>query len=156
MEVIAQRNIGVALIGAALLLAACGSAPIRTGLGAPPGAFHAHHDARYSDVLTGDRGTVDGYILSVPAQPLAAVEALVKRDLPGDAAIGPARRVVGIEGTTCDIVHFSSAALGKLLGGKRGTDVMAVFQTQAAVTLDTARISHAVVISGNENRPEQC
>lgn len=126
------------------------------GLGAPLGIWQQRHSAGYADVLTDAQGRVESYVLTMSDRTLAKAVTRVRADLPPDATSGPPQLVEGIEGTKCVLVDFTSPTLGRALGGRRGAEVLAVFQTQAAITLDQRRISHAVVISGNEQRPRQC
>lgn len=136
-----------------LVLAGCASSPDLRGLGASATAWRAHHGADYIDVLTDPQGRVAGYVVTMTPRSLASAVELVRADLPADAKAGPAELVEGIEGTKCEIVDFSSAKLRSMLGSDT---VTAVFQTSAAITMDTTQISHAVVASAVEGLPRQC
>jgi len=133
------------------------SGPQLTGMGATLTTWKAHHGADYSDVVTDPSGHVDSFIVTMSAQSLTMAEAQIKRDLPADSTSGPARRSVGIEGTQCEIVDFTSATLGKVFGAGGGTDqVLAVFAAQNPNLMDTTQIVHAVVVSGSKHLPEEC
>jgi hypothetical protein len=154
---------GIAVV--AVLLVGC-SKPDVTGLGAPKSSWGAHHSAQpatgaqpppgYSSVVTDHAGRVEGYQLTVTPRPLAEVQRLVRADLPADARASAARGMVGVEGTMCEIVDFTSPALGRILGGPLGSDVMVVFQAEDPNKMDLNRIVTAVVVSGNEALPHQC
>jgi hypothetical protein len=141
------------------VLAGCGGSGTPdppTGLGATRDAWAAHHGAGYSSVLTDAAGHVEGYLLTMGARSLDQAEALVRRDLPADATTSTARLTSSTESARCEIVEFTSPTLGRLLGGGHGDQVMAAFQSENATILDTARITRAVVVSGNEGLPRQC
>jgi hypothetical protein len=143
-----------AVIATVTLLAACASTPPKaTGLGATAAAWHAHHGAAYSNVLTNEDGRVSGYSMTMSPRSLVDAEALVRRDLPVDATAGAPVLTVGDEATKCEIVEFTAPSLAGPLGNDR---VMAVFSTSAAVTMDTNAIDHAVVVSGAEHYPRAC
>ncbi len=143
----------VVLIGL-LTLAACGaSTPTATGLGAAKADWSAHHADGYTDVLVDEHDRVTGFNVTMSPRSLADAEALIRRELPADATAGPAVLAVGVEGTKCEIVDFTSPALGKTLGSDQ---VMAVFSTAAAVVMDTTKITHVVVVSGVEHYPHEC
>ena len=127
-----------------------------TGLGATLTTWTAHHGADYSDVVTDRAGHVDSFIVTMSAQSLTMAQAQIERDLPADAAAGPARRSVGIEGTQCEIVDFTSPTLGKVFTGDGGDRVLAVFAAQNPNLMDTTQIVHAVVVSGSKHLPEEC
>jgi hypothetical protein len=130
--------------------------PHLTGLGATLTTWKADHGADYSDVVTDPAGHVDSFIVTMKAQSLTSARAQIKRDLPADATAGPARRSVGIEGTQCEIVDFTSPTLGKVFGGDGGDRVLAVFAAQNPNLMDTTQIVHAVVVSGSKHLPEEC
>ena len=140
---------------------ATGSTPYVTGLGSTLAVWNAHHSAAGATVLTDPRGRVDGYVLFVPPEPLADAIARVRADLPPDATAGAPEPAEGVEGTKCEIVEFRSETLGRLLGndgdGNGDSDkVMAVFETAAATTMDTASIAQITVVSGHAQLPRRC
>ena len=174
-----SRTCGTALVAAAMSTAlvasgcaspsgrahrapsATGSTPYVTGLGSTLAVWNAHHSAAGATVLTDQRGRVDGYVLFVPPEPLADAIARVRADLPPDATAGAPEPAEGVEGTKCEIVEFRSEALGRLLGndgdGSGDSDtVMAVFETAAATTMDTASIAQITVVSGHAQLPRRC
>jgi len=156
-----------------LVPAACTSSPARTaapaaspqappastsalstpesGLGAPARGWPP--PAGVSTVLTDPHGRVDAFIVTMTPRTLAEAIALVSGYLPADATAGRPRPVEGIEATRCLIVEFTSPTLGARLGDTRA---MAVFQTAAAVVMDTRKITHAVVASPVSGLPEAC
>jgi hypothetical protein len=143
----------VSLLVIVALFGCASSAPALTGIGASGAGWRAHHGTGYDDVLTDPNGHVDGYVVTMSPRSLAAAEALVRADLPADATAGTAQPSVGVEGTKCEIVAYSSPTLRRILGD---ADVTAVFQTAAAITMDTSQISHAVVSSAVTGLPRQC
>jgi hypothetical protein len=143
----------LALLIVVLVVGCSSAAPALTGIGASRDQWHKHHGAGYADVLTDSKGHVDGYVLTMTPRSLAAAEAVVRADLPADTTAGTARLTVGIEGTKCEIVGYSSPTLRHVLGSAA---VTAVFQTAAAITMDTSRITHAVVSSAITGLPQQC
>ena len=158
----ARRVLAASFAIIAMAVGACssssGSDPTAhlTGLGATLSTWKAHHGAGYSDVVTDRAGHVDSFIVTMSAQSLTMAQAQIKRDLPADATAGPARPSVGIEGTQCEIVDFTSPTLGKVFGGDGGDRVLAVFAAQNPNLMDTTRIVHAVVVSGSKHLPEEC
>jgi hypothetical protein len=131
--------------------------PGLTGLGAPRTVWDAHHvGGGYSSVVTDAAGRVLGYLLRVGPRPLADAAGLVLRDLPVDARAGAPVVGHGVEGTVCEIVEFTSPTLGGVLGGPAGDRVTAAFQTDAAIVMDPARITHIVVASANEGLSPGC
>jgi len=107
-------------------------------------------------VVTDPAGRVQGYLLVVTPRPLADAQALVRGDLPSDAVAGAPEVGHGVEGTVCQIVDFTSPTLGRVLGGPHGDRVVAAFQTDAAIVMDTTAITHIVVASANEGLPRGC
>jgi hypothetical protein len=136
----------------------CSSAktPTLTGFGASRAVFTAHRGPEYSSIVTDAAGRVQSYILTTPPRTLAQAQAAVKRDLPADATASPPQAVVGIEQTKCEIVEFTSPTLQRVFGGDHGGQVMAVFEAENAIVMDTERIVSATVVSGVENLPRQC
>jgi hypothetical protein len=154
-----KRRAGLIALTVAAGLAGCASAggPARlTGLGATIAGWNAHHGSAYSAVLTDPGGHVQSYIQDFDARTLASALAQVKADLPADANASEPQLVVGIEGTTCEIVDFTSATLRRVLGGAHGGMVTAAFSSANVLVMDTDRIVRVVVVSGNENLPRQC
>lgn len=157
-----------------------------TGLGAPLAAWTNHHGSEqktpeqqtseqqtpeqqtpeqqtpeqagvvYSSVLTDPAGRVDGYVVTMTARSLSQAEALVRQDLPADATASAPSAVEGIEGTKCEIVDFMSPTLHRLFGAEHGDAVMAVFQAENAIAMDTDRITRAVVVFPGPLFPRQC
>ncbi|HEY2795273.1 MAG TPA: hypothetical protein VGJ28_23135 [Micromonosporaceae bacterium] len=142
-----------ALLSMVVLAACSGSAPKLTGLGGSKAAFGQHRGSEYSSIGTDKDGRVTGYILTTQPRSLAQAEAAVRKDLPSDATGSAPRKLVGIEGTECEIVHFSSPTLGKVLGS---ADVLAVFQAENAIAMDTNRIVTSTVTSGVNAPPDRC
>jgi hypothetical protein len=137
-----------------LAVAGCShQTPALTGFGAAKAVFTAHRGSDYSAIGTDKAGRVTGYILTTPPRSLAQAEAAVKQDLPSDATGSAPRKLVGIEGTECEIVHFTSATLGHVLGS---TDVLAVFEAENAIAMDPNRIVTATVTSGVSDPPDRC
>src|SRR5215468_1935592 len=120
------------------------------GLGGAAAAWAAHHGHDVTPVVDAN-GLVEGYTATFAPRPLADAVASVRAELPEDATATPPRAVAGIEGTKCEIVEFTSAKLGRLLGGRDGSHVLAVFETSAATSMDTNRISQVTVVSANQN-----
>jgi hypothetical protein len=158
ISVLARRCVVPAVAGALFCVAACGdtSPNAWTGLGAPSAVWKTHHDGAYSSVLTDWAGRVSGYVLTLAPTPLDQATAQVRRDLPADTTASPARSMVGIEATKCEIVEFHSVTLQRVFGEERGGDVIAAFEAENATVMDTDRIVHVVVVSGTENIPQGC
>jgi hypothetical protein len=129
-------------------LSAC--SPAAHGLGDTAAGWSARHDRGVTPIVDA-RGLVDGYTATFTPTPLSNAVANVRAQLPPDATATPARLVEGIEGTKCEIVEFTSASLGRILGGRDGSHVLAVFETSAATSMDTTRISQVTVVSANDN-----
>lgn len=143
-----------AFLPVVLLLAACSSPPpTLIGLGATVQDWRAHHGIEYTDVLTSADGRVTSFTLDMTPRSLAAAETLARRELPSDATMGATVQSEGVEGTKCEIVDYTSPTLRTALGS---ADVMAVFSTAAAVTLDPTQIDHMVVVSAAEHYPRAC
>ena len=146
----------VAAAGLCVVGACASSGPNLTGLGATKAVWDAHHTSGHATVITDHAGRVDGFLLVLPVGTLVAAEARVRQELPSDATAGPAVLMVGIEGTKCEIVDFTSPTLRRALGGDHGDRVMAVFETDAATVMDTNLITQASVVSANANFPRRC
>src|SRR5215475_7977273 len=125
------------------------------GLGGTAAVWAVHHGNDVTPVVDG-HGLVEGYTATFAPRPLADAVASVRAELPEDATATPPRAVAGIQGTKCEIVQFTSAKLGRLLGGRDGSHVMAAFETNAATSMDTNRISQVTVVSANQNIPYGC
>jgi hypothetical protein len=157
----ARPGLAMFIAGATLSLAGCAHAEPAavqlTGLGAMKVTWTSHHGAGYSSVLTDPAGRVRAYVLTwTTVRPLARAQAQVTQDLPADAIASQPKLTVGIEGTTCEIVTFTSATLQRALGGGSGDEVMASFGAENAIVMDTDRIVRVVVVAGSANLPRQC
>lgn len=134
-----------------VVLAGCSSTP------AGPDQGLGSHDWKapsgVSDVLTDKSGHVTSYEVTMPPQSLASALALVLRQLPSNTAAAAPQLVVGDEATKCEIVDLTSPTLGRTLGSPHA---MAIFQTDAAVTMDTNAITHALVASSVSGLPRAC
>jgi hypothetical protein len=127
-----------------------------TGLGGTIAVWRSHHETDGAQPITDKAGRVIGYVATITPRSLADAESGVRADLPADAVATPARLVVGVEGTKCEIVTYKSATLGRALGGPHGDVVRAGFQTDAATTMDTSRITRVTVVSGNQDIAYGC
>jgi hypothetical protein len=130
------------------------SAPALTGLGATASVWRAGHAPGYATLITDGRQRVTGYLATISPRRLADAEALVRNDLPPDATASAPRLVVGDEATKCEIVVFTSRTLARVLGD--GGTVVTLFQTDAATSMDTTRISHVTVTYGDQTNPYRC
>ncbi|HEY7175351.1 MAG TPA: hypothetical protein VH442_10575, partial [Micromonosporaceae bacterium] len=87
-----------------------------TGLGTTIDVWRSHHQNDGAQPVTDAAGRVIGYVATISPRSLADAELGVRADLPADAVAAPARLVVGVEGTKCEIITYTSAALGRALG----------------------------------------
>jgi len=130
------------------------SAPAFTGLGTSASVWRTAHAPGYATLITDGRQRVTGYVATISPRRLTDAEALVRNDLPADATASAPRLVVGDEATKCEIVVFTSTTLARVLGD--GDTVVALFQTDAATSMDTTRISHITVTYGDQTNPYRC
>jgi len=131
-----------------------GNSPALTGLGATASVWHSTHAPGYAALVTDSRQRVTGYVATISPRRLADAETLVLNDLPADSRASTPRLVVGDEATKCEVVVFTSATLARVLGAN-GT-VVALFQTDAATSMDTTKISHVTVVYGDQADPYRC
>src|SRR6185437_2529970 len=93
------------------------------------------------------------YDVSFTARSLQAAEALIGKELPGDAKItgSPQMQLKGLAGAQCVQVTYDSAQLASVVGGAHGGVVFAVFSSWDAFHLHESSIASASLVSANES-----
>jgi hypothetical protein len=92
------------------------------------------------------------YDLLMTPRSLSAAEVKVAAELPPDAVVGkPVYDFKGLAGAQCVEVDYTSATLGKILGGAHDDLVYAVFQSAQANTLDLSKIEWVALVSAPQD-----
>jgi len=118
----------------------------------PPTTTGGVNDEYIAVTFAGSPARALTYDLLMTPRSLSAAEAKVALELPPDAVPGkPIYDFKGLMGAQCVEVDYTSATLGKVLGGAHGNLVYAVYQSAQANTLDVSQIEWVALVSAPQD-----